>query len=143
MEDELSNTADPRLSARAEERLHAVLDPWLRARGWTPKVVPYVGYGAEGWVRVLARVMFTSPLGRPDRDEGSRGWRHFLCASAAGIAVHVEAGDRSPSWPACATGPSTYAWPPISSRAGRACDSRRRAQSHGMRCHTHRRVMSF
>jgi phosphatidate phosphatase APP1 len=58
-------------------------------------VVPYVGYGAWGWVRVLARVMFTSPRWRPDRDEDGRGWRRFLCASAAGVAVHVQAGDRS------------------------------------------------
>jgi phosphatidate phosphatase APP1 len=58
-------------------------------------VVPFVGYGAKGWVRVLARVMLTSPGWRPDRDVDGRGWRRFLCASAAGITVHVQAGDRS------------------------------------------------
>jgi phosphatidate phosphatase APP1 len=95
MDDPLRNTARPHLASRAEGRLHVVLDPRLRGRGWTPSVVPYVGYGAEGWVRVLARVIFTSPRWRPDRDSDGRGWRRFLCASAAGIEVHVHAGDRS------------------------------------------------
>ncbi|MDX6300953.1 MAG: hypothetical protein QOF53_2167 [Nocardioidaceae bacterium] len=95
MENALRNTARPHLASRAEGRLHAVLDPRLRKRGWTPRVVAHAGYGAGGWVRVLARVMFTSPQWSPDRDADGRGWRRFLCASAAGIAVHVHVGDRS------------------------------------------------
>jgi phosphatidate phosphatase APP1 len=95
MEGGLRNTARPHLASRAEGLLHAVLDPLLRRRGWTPRVVPYVGYGAGGWVRVLARVIYASPRWRPDRDGDGRGWRRFLCASAAGIAVHVHTGDRS------------------------------------------------
>jgi phosphatidate phosphatase APP1 len=95
MTESVVGSSRPHVASWAEERLHAVLDPWLRARGWTQRVVPYVGYGADGWVRVLARVMFTPPRWRPDRDGDGRGWRRFLCASAAGIPVEVQVGERS------------------------------------------------
>jgi phosphatidate phosphatase APP1 len=94
MSESLASSARPHVASWAEDRLHAVLDPRLRAHGWTQRVVPYVGYGAEGWVRVLARVMFTPPRWRPGGDGDGRGWRRFLCASASGIPVAVEVGER-------------------------------------------------
>ena len=44
-----------------EDRLHAAAERWLRRRGWRPRVVPFTGYGTEGWVRVLARVLLRPP----------------------------------------------------------------------------------
>jgi phosphatidate phosphatase APP1 len=93
MGDALQNSLRPHLAARAEERLHAVIARRLRARGWTPQVVPYVGYGAQGWVRVLARVLLTPPGSRGRADQDGRGWRRFVCASAANVRVTVELGD--------------------------------------------------
>jgi phosphatidate phosphatase APP1 len=88
-------TQRPHHAARAEARLHATLDRRLRARGWTPRVVPYVGYGAEGWVRVLARVLLTPP-GRPhEREDDGRGWRRFVCASVADEEVTIRVGERT------------------------------------------------
>jgi phosphatidate phosphatase APP1 len=68
-----------------------------------PRVVPFVGYGAEGWVRVLARVVLTPAGGdRPRPADVAarapldvRGWRRFVSASAPGVAVRVTIGDRT------------------------------------------------
>lgn len=71
-----------------------MLTVWLRRRGWAPRVIAYTGYGADGWVRVMARVLLAPP------DTGSRelrlgrGWRRFFSASAAGVVVTVDVGGR-------------------------------------------------
>ena len=56
------NERAPRLhrAARIEDAVHRALDPRLRRRGWHVVVLPYTGYGAPGWVRVLGRVLLTS-----------------------------------------------------------------------------------
>ncbi|MEO6713375.1 MAG: phosphatase domain-containing protein [Mycobacteriales bacterium] len=78
--------------ARAEDKVHYVIERVLRRRGWTPRVVPYVGYGTDGWVRVLARVLLAPP-GTPRREiEKGRGWRRFFCATATNVPVSVEVG---------------------------------------------------
>lgn len=77
-------------SARFEDRVHYVVERVLRKRGWRPRVVPYVGYGTDGWVRVLARVLLAPP-GTPRRDiEDGRGWRRFFCATATQVPVSVD-----------------------------------------------------
>jgi phosphatidate phosphatase APP1 len=82
----------PHRAARIEERLHAVVERRLHAQGWTPRVVPCVGYGGRGWVRVLARVLLMPPGSpRSVRTDG-RGWRRFVSASAAGVRVTVRIG---------------------------------------------------
>ena len=91
--------------SRVEDRLHAVLEDSLQGRGWVPRVVPYVGYGAPGWIRVLARVVLIPSGGdrpRPaDVAAGApldvRGWRRFVSASAPRVAVTVTIGDRTHS----------------------------------------------
>ena len=55
--------------------------------------MPYVGYGAEGWTRVLARVLLTSPTAGRDEPEDGRGWRRFITASAPGVPVTVQLGE--------------------------------------------------
>lgn len=55
------------------------------ARGKTPSVIPYIGYGTNEWVRVLGRVLYLKPdtrehtRFRPDVAAVSRvrGWRTF------------------------------------------------------------------
>lgn len=95
MADALTHSLRPHHASRAEERLHAMLDRRLRAQGWTSRVVPYVGYGADGWVRVLARVLLAPPGGRGGRDEDGRGWRRFFCAAAADVPVKVQLGEHT------------------------------------------------
>lgn len=68
---------------------------WLRRRGWTPRVIAYTGYGADGWVRVMARVLLAPPDTRSQELRLGRGWRRFLSASAAGVPVTVEVGGRT------------------------------------------------
>ena len=77
-------------AARVEDRVHAVLERWLRRRGWTPRVLPFTGYGSDGWVRVLARVMLAPPDTRTRELRLGRGWRRFFTATAAGVEVTVE-----------------------------------------------------
>lgn len=94
MADPMSGSLRPHLAARAEELLHATLDRGLRARGWTPRVVPYVGYGADDWVRIMARVLLSPSSASRDDDRDGRGWRRFLTASAADVPVTIEVGGR-------------------------------------------------
>ena len=63
--------------------MNAAVGRALRGRGWVPRVLPQTGYGADGWVRVLARVLLAPP-GTPREALDARGWRHFLTPSASG-----------------------------------------------------------
>ncbi|WP_426244659.1 App1 family protein [Nocardioides sp. LHG3406-4] len=87
----------PRLhvSARVERRLQAAVTGRLRRRGWVPTVVPVTGYGADGWTRVLARVVLRSPGSTPAEVRDGRGWRRFLGTAAPGVSVTVELGERT------------------------------------------------
>lgn len=78
--------------ARIEDRVHYVVEKLLRRRGWRPRVVPYLGYGTDGWVRVLCRVLLAPP-GTPRREiERGRGWRRFFCFTATGADVAITLG---------------------------------------------------
>lgn len=86
-------------AARVEDALNRALSRFLLTRReWTPRVLPYTGYGSapddpdNGWVRVLARVLL-SPRTVADRGERSvRGWRHFVSGKLAGVPVTVQIG---------------------------------------------------
>ncbi len=84
----------PRLhrAARLEDAVHEVAERKLRQRGWRPSIVPYIGYGAPGWVRVMGRVLLSHPYRRP-RPPGRklRGWRSFTALSAMDAVVVIEA----------------------------------------------------
>ena len=85
----------PRRATGLEVRARALVDQQLRRRGWTPAVVPHVGYGGEGWVRALARVVLVPP-GSPRRTrEDGRGWRRFITTPAEGIPVTVQVGSHT------------------------------------------------
>ncbi len=93
-------TAEPHRAARLEDRLHRALEGTLAGRGWTARVVPFVGYGSTEWVRVLARVALTPAGGdRPRPADVAagvpaevRGWRRFVTASASDVPVRVTVG---------------------------------------------------
>jgi phosphatidate phosphatase APP1 len=82
-------------AARIEDRIHAVVESRLLARGWSPHLTPYVGYGGPGWVRILARVLLAPPGTPRDERPERRGWRRFTTVSADGIDVTVRLGDES------------------------------------------------
>ncbi len=86
----------PRLhrAARLEDALGGVIERALRRRGWRPRVLTYTGYGADGWVRVLGRVLLTPPGTRSRDVDSGRGWRRFFSAGVAGVPVTIEVGDQ-------------------------------------------------
>jgi phosphatidate phosphatase APP1 len=84
----------PHRAARIEDVLRQILVRALQRRGWTPHVLAYPGYGTDGWVRVLGRVVL-SPPGRSRREAAdARGWRRFFSAPLAGADVEVAIGGR-------------------------------------------------
>ncbi|MHC5795942.1 App1 family protein [Lacisediminihabitans sp. FW035] len=82
------------LAARAEDAVHDFREKFARRRGHTPTVIPYAGYGAPGWARVLCRVLLTKPTaGKDPRYQKIRGWRSFTSVPVNEIAVTIEIGD--------------------------------------------------
>jgi phosphatidate phosphatase APP1 len=82
-------------AARIEDALHGVIERRARQRGWRVAIVPFTGYGAPGWVRVMARVVLTPVDPRPRRrPEKVRGWRSFATLEVKHAAVTIEVGDR-------------------------------------------------
>ena len=79
------------LAARAEDAMHDFREKRARRRGHIPTVVPYAGYGAPGWARVLCRVLLTKPTpGNDPRYKKIRGWRSFTSVPVSDIAVTIE-----------------------------------------------------
>lgn len=79
-------------AARIERRIHALVERRLHTQGWTPRVVPYVGYGGAGWVRILARVLLMPPGSPRSLRTDGRGWRRFVSTSASDVPVTVRIG---------------------------------------------------
>lgn len=91
--------ARPFIAARLEDRLNRQIDRVARRRGWSERVIPYVGYGSSKFIRVLARLVLSPPLTdgevRPvsqDAPLDRRGWRNFFTApvSSGTCECHVE-----------------------------------------------------
>lgn len=81
------------LAARIEDAFHGVRANLGRRRGRVPTVVPFVGYGGTGWVRVLGRVVLRKPgLPPADRFTSVRGWRSFTSVPVRDAEVTVSAG---------------------------------------------------
>jgi phosphatidate phosphatase APP1 len=73
--------------------MHDLRERIARRRGHTPTVIPYAGYGASGWVRVLCRVLLTKPSTGDDvRYKKIRGWRSFTSVPVNDIAVTIVIG---------------------------------------------------
>ena len=80
-------------AARLEDFVHERREALALRRGRRPAVVAYPGYGGEGWVRVLARVLLVEP-GRESgaQYENVRGWRSFTSLALNDIEVTIAAG---------------------------------------------------
>ncbi len=67
---------------------------WARSRGHTTHVMPFTGYGSEGWIRVLSRVLLLKPRpSRTGKQRKVRGWRSFTGVPVAGALVRIQIGD--------------------------------------------------
>ncbi|HET9420686.1 MAG TPA: phosphatase domain-containing protein [Nocardioides sp.] len=88
----------PHLAGVVEDRWNLVLGKALVRRGWRHVVLPHVGYGGPGFVRVFARVVYAPVSTRAPDDYAAlqrRGWRNFLTAEAVDVRVTVTvAGER-------------------------------------------------
>lgn len=101
--------AAPRLhvAARLEDAFDRRIASRMKERGWTVRIEPYAGYGAPGWVRVLARTLLAAPTVQASDLPGAggsaqagsetanavRGWRSFATAQVAGAPVEIHVGD--------------------------------------------------
>jgi phosphatidate phosphatase APP1 len=98
----------PRFAARVDDWVHRRREKGAKRRSKTPGVIPYIGYGGAGWVRVLGRVLYLRPEAdakpkprpkrsllrrrqRPDVAQVSRvrGWRSFTSLHAPYQRVRV------------------------------------------------------
>lgn len=80
-----------RRAVAAEDRFHRWRERRARKRGLTPVVIPYSGYGGDGWIRVLCRVLLAhTDTEKPTRST-IRGWRSFTSIPVADAAVTVTA----------------------------------------------------
>ncbi|HET8866773.1 MAG TPA: phosphatase domain-containing protein [Agrococcus sp.] len=80
-------------AARIEDWIHEQREANALRSGRLPAIVSYPGYGGEGWVRVLARVLLVQPgAERSVHYENVRGWRSFTSIALNDIDVTVEAG---------------------------------------------------
>ncbi|QHT55760.1 DUF2183 domain-containing protein [Cellulomonas sp. H30R-01] len=94
------------VAARLEDAFDRAVAHQMRHRGWTVRIEPFAGYGAPGWVRVMARTLLAPPE-LPDRElpgagadahidaaepPSTRGWRSFATAQVAGVTLRVRAG---------------------------------------------------
>ena len=85
-------------AARIEDAFHEFRARRARKRGFLATVVPYTGYGAPTWVRILGRVVLAKdprPGSRAERlhrkrEESVRGWRSFVSVPLADVTVTVE-----------------------------------------------------
>jgi phosphatidate phosphatase APP1 len=81
-------------AARLEDRIHRFRERRGRRRGLIPTIVPFPGYGSDGWLRVLGRAVLVKPGRRaPDRYTNIRGWRSFTSIPVRDAEIQVRVGD--------------------------------------------------
>ncbi|HXD28417.1 MAG TPA: phosphatase domain-containing protein [Arthrobacter sp.] len=100
------STLRQHLGVRLEDAWHAFREANGRGRGMVPTVLPFRGYGlsgpeAQGWVRVLARIVVAPPRtfrhGVPRSKvvaDSVRGWRNFISPPIAFAEVTVTVAGR-------------------------------------------------
>lgn len=95
------------VAARLEDGFDRAVAGVLERRGWTVRIEAFAGYGAPGWVRVMARTLLAPATVRASDLPGAgaeahveeraarptRGWRSFATAEVAGAALRVQVGD--------------------------------------------------
>jgi phosphatidate phosphatase APP1 len=83
-------------AAQLEDAIHEIVERRVRERGWHPIFVPYTGYGAPGWVRVMARVVLSRRDPRkPQGLTAVRGWRNFATLPVKDAKITLYAGGTS------------------------------------------------
>jgi phosphatidate phosphatase APP1 len=83
-------------AARFEDAIHRLRERLGRRRGLVASVIPFVGYGSPGWVRVLCRVQLAKRTDKPQPPLGNvRGWRSFAGIHVGHARVTIVAGDQS------------------------------------------------
>jgi phosphatidate phosphatase APP1 len=80
-------------AARVEDAFHHWRERRGRRRGLVTTVIPYAGYGAPGWIRVLSRVVLTRGENTRQRVDKVRGWRSFFSIPVDDVTVTVRIGD--------------------------------------------------
>jgi len=82
--------------ARLERRFHAWREHRARRRGMRPTVAAFPGYGGDGWIRVVGRVLIVRPPRRTENGElaSVRGWRSFLGIPVGNARVTVTVAGR-------------------------------------------------
>lgn len=97
-ESEASAAASPapwaRRAVSLEDRFHRWRERRGRKRGLVPVVIPYAGYGGEGWIRVLCRVLLARPASSAKARASIRGWRSFVSIPVADSPVTVRVGEQ-------------------------------------------------
>ena len=81
--------------ARLERRFHAWRERVARKRGRAPTVLPFPGYGGDGWVRVVGRVLILPSVRSKRRGDSVRGWRSFVGIAVGYATVTVTIGDNT------------------------------------------------
>jgi len=76
-------------AARIEDAFHAWRERRGRKRGLKTTIIPYAGYGAPGWTRVLCRVVLTRGDAAKQRAEKVRGWRSFFSIPVDDLDVRI------------------------------------------------------
>jgi len=79
-------------AARVEDSFHEFREKRARKRGLIATVIPYAGYGGDGWVRVLCRVLLTKPETATSPYKNIRGWRSFTSVPVDDVAVTISVG---------------------------------------------------
>ncbi|MBF4581866.1 DUF2183 domain-containing protein [Curtobacterium sp. VKM Ac-2865] len=80
-------------AARIEDAVQEFREQRARRHGLVPTVIPYTGYGAPGWIRVLCRVLLTRRgLASDASFTGVRGWKTFTSVAVDHAEVTVTAG---------------------------------------------------
>lgn len=79
-------------AARIEDAFHRWRERGGRRRGLKTTIIPYAGYGAPGWTRVLCRVVLTRGDAPKQRAEKVRGWRSFFSVPVDDLPVTITAG---------------------------------------------------
>lgn len=81
-------------ASELEDWFQGVRYRWGRSRGHTPHIMPFTGYGSEGWIRVLSRVLLLKPRpGSAGKQRKVRGWRSFTGVPMAGAIVRIQIGE--------------------------------------------------
>jgi phosphatidate phosphatase APP1 len=88
-------TARKHSAARLDDAINRMRARRARKRGHLATVIPYAGYGATGWVRILARTVLAkeprpgSRIGQTyrRREESVRGWRSFTSVPISDVPV--------------------------------------------------------